>query len=192
MSLSPQKYFKDYEVVDRLDENGNFVRELEYRGDFYTRNMDADEHRKQKWSVLMLCLLADAFFIVGATQNVTSTRSGFSAALALGLIIPLFFMTLGGIHNFSPKQKLSVNEYKGVSSFLRMGGRITACLGALNTVVHSIVWAYYGIAAEQTTGLFCIAGFLFMAVVAFLIYRMDKGVIYTLVTVKAPDGADKG
>lgn len=179
MSISAKKHFRNYKVVDELDENGKVKQVLRYFGDTYARDLPPAQRTKQKRLFLTMAVLADAAYLLASTRNIAGTRGGPSAGFTLGMLIPLFFLTAGSVNNALAKPEMTRNEYNETTLFLRFGGAVSAVLGAVLAVWQAVLAAQGG-GAEMVPAVLCVCGLAAAAAAAGVAYGSEKETKYTV------------
>lgn len=158
-----KKYFRNYEAVEVPDGKGGSKKELRYYGDLYCQDLTEEARRLQKRLFLTAALLCDAAWVLAVTRNIEGNRGGLLSAMGLGLIFPLFFMTVGCARGCRMKKDMTRNDYRGSSLFIRFGSSAGALLALATAVWQGVFIFDGGVPSETSAGYAAIAGYAFTA-----------------------------
>lgn len=95
--MARNQYYKDYRVVERVDERGRLRRESEYTGDPYRCAAEGAALRKEKRRALAVCGLGFVLFVVAllpfsaAAQRAYVILPFVFSALPLGILAEMLF-----------------------------------------------------------------------------------------------------
>lgn len=180
-SMPAKRYFKNYRMIEEPDGKGGTRKTLKYFGDYHYCTLEDQAFKRQRILFISLAVAADLIYLIGFTRNIPGNRSGIGAAAGLLTAIPLFFLTLGAIHNLTKGQNLTENDYRESRLYMRYGANGAAALMTVTFLVNLVNLILNSGDGRRTTYFAALVSFAITTAVGIFLGRAEKQTPFVLI-----------
>lgn len=111
MAQRQSQFFKDYDLEEYVDEQGQVRQRYAYRGDLFERALPEARQRTERAAEVLGAVLGGGLYLLAATRDTPANKSGFFGVLSILALVPVLCVLVGACVACFRKGKLTRRDY---------------------------------------------------------------------------------
>ena len=176
MNIFDKRYESDYDEVEELDENGNKIKVLHYRGTRFQCLLKPEELRRKKAQLFIMTAAAAVLYVFAGSRHALVNKRGPAGMVGGFVLVAMTFLIWGLVRYTYYKEPFRRDQYERTIQYSRYGAMCGMFISAATAVISLILTV--SARAFGSGNIAATAGYAAVAVLLYAVFRTVRSIPY--------------